>query len=120
MDMVGDGQGDGRLGSAAPRLDAEIDEIGRARPAHDLEQDRRVASTQDRPSAIAVSSSALPSVVPTTVASAGRTPRVAPVATTSVTIGTGVIDQDEGDRQEGGEELRVHLNPRAVALRRAA
>src|ERR1039458_9270910 len=49
-----------------------------------------LASTQDSPSAIAVSSSALPSVVPTTVASAGRTPRVAPVATTSVTIGPGV------------------------------
>src|ERR1035437_4127785 len=50
-----------------------------------------LASTQERPRAIAASSSALPSVVPTTVASAGRTPRVAPVAMTSVTIGPGVM-----------------------------
>ena len=46
-----------------------------------------LASTQESPRAIAVSSSALPSVVPTTVASAGRMSRVAPVVTTRVTIG---------------------------------
>ncbi len=40
---------------------------------------------------MAVSIAALPSVVPATVISAARTPCLAPVAITSVTIGPGVM-----------------------------
>ena len=46
------------------------------------------------------SSAALPSVVPITVISAARVPRVAPVAITSVTIGPGTIDQDECNKRK--------------------
>ena len=43
------------------------------------------------PSAIAASNNALPRVVPATVVSAARTPRVAPVEMTRVTIGPGTM-----------------------------
>src|ERR1700733_236926 len=49
------------------------------------------AWTQLSPNAIAVSNKALPRVVPATVVSAARTPRVAPVEMTRVTIGPGAM-----------------------------
>src|ERR1700722_20941156 len=49
------------------------------------------AWTQLSPNAIAVSNNALPRVVPATVVSAARTPRVAPVEMTRVTIGPGAM-----------------------------
>src|SRR6202012_2348919 len=49
------------------------------------------AWTQFSPSAIAASNKALPKVVPATVVSAARTPRVAPVEMISVTIGPGAM-----------------------------
>ena len=49
------------------------------------------ARTQLKPSAIAASRTALPSVVPATVVSAAWIPWLAPVAMTNVTIGPGVM-----------------------------
>src|SRR3984957_20572745 len=49
------------------------------------------AWTQLSPTAIAASNNALPRVVPATVVSAARTPRVAPVEMIRVTIGPGTM-----------------------------
>ena len=50
--------------------------------------------------AMQASSAALPSVVPITVISAARVPRVAPVAITSVTIGPGTITRTKVMRRK--------------------
>jgi hypothetical protein len=73
-----------------PRLDAEPDQIRGAPQRSTSNSTVAFLTTQVRPNAIAVSRSARPSVVPATVVSAARTPCVAPVAMTRVTIGPGV------------------------------
>ena len=119
MDVVGDRQGIGRLRRAAPRLDAEIDQIGRARPAHRLEQDERIGehprqAEGDRRQQQRVAERRARhrrQRRPHAARRAGRNDQRDDRPRRD--------DEDQGDQQKGGEEMVIHLNPPAAAPLRA-